>query len=189
MNFLFAAVILLILSNCIFFTLMMRFKKKSNTDELTGLSNFRYLKLYLKNNRKNNHLGLVILDINNFKEFNNLSIHKGDKVLKEFSEELKTLLNESVFICRYRLGDEFALVFRNKSKVEMVAGVDLVIAYFNNYAFRCLDDMPDYRMHFCYGLSELTSDAPNFEDFFDTAEMELATAKREKELEMRKKSL
>ncbi len=185
MMFLIIALILLIVSNCIFFYLMIRFMKKSVTDELTGLNNFRYLKLYLKNKRKNNQLGLAILDINNFKVFNNISIHKGDNILQEFSEEMKMLLGENVLICRYRLGDEFALVFLNKSKSEIQVALQVMITYFNTFFFKCLEeDMPDYSISFCYGISELATDEANFETLFYKAESELATAKREKELKM-----
>lgn len=178
MNFLVVSLSFLSLSTSVFFILMLHFMKKSRTDELTGLANYRYLKLYLKFNANRKNIGLVILDIDNFKEFNAISIHKGDEVLKEFSVALKTFFAKKAKIFRYRSGDEFALLFNNKSKEEIIKEVCLSKIYFNDYTFKCLADMQNYRINFCFGVSKLQSDVINYESYFDLAELELANAKR-----------
>jgi hypothetical protein len=44
--------------------------------------------------------------------------------------------------------------------------------------------MSEYRISFCYGVSELTFGEDNLELFFDEAELELSANKREKVLKM-----
>ncbi|MFZ4398683.1 MAG: GGDEF domain-containing protein [Bacteroidales bacterium] len=166
----------LLFSNVALYLSMLYFRGKSMKDELTDLPNYRYLNLYLKKNLKRKKLRISILDINNFKEFNNINIHKGDEVLKEFSYQLKTLLTEDDIVCRYRLGDEFALVFHDKTKAEVIEEINNIIFYFNNYSFSCLAEMKDYRISFCYGVS----DSENANTFFENAEEELAASKMEK---------
>ena len=161
---------------------MLFFKKLSSTDELTDLPNFSYLKSYLTKKNKKNQLALVILDINNFKAFNRISIHTGDMVLKEFSDVLKLFFKGKALICRYRLGDEFALIFLDKRKTEIEETMNLLTFFFKEYAFKCLSENKDYRISFCIGVSHLDADALNFNNFFDAAELELARAKRDKEV-------
>jgi len=158
---------------------MKYFIRLSHTDDLTGLSNFRYLKLYLKNTAKKYKIVLAIIDLNNFKKFNEISISKGDEVLIEFSNELNNLLISKAILFRYRMGDEFALVFHNKNKDEIISEIKMIKSYFKKYSFKCLPDMKDYRIDFCYGLSEIDNNSTNIDKLFEVAELELANGKRE----------
>jgi len=180
MNFLIAFFIVILLSNLLLLSKMIYYRKITLMDEHTGIHNFRYLKSFLGKKSKNNQLSLVLLDINNFKEFNSISIHKGDEVLKEFADELKNFLSGEVVFCRYRLGDEFALVFRNRTIEEIIVEVNLISAYFNNYSFRCLDDNHQYRISFCFGVSEIKAAHYISDNLFEVAESELAAAKLKK---------
>ncbi|MEI6695576.1 MAG: GGDEF domain-containing protein [Bacteroidota bacterium] len=174
--------LILIVSNTFFLAKMLFFKKLSLIDELTDLPNYSYLKSYLSKKKKTNQLALVLLDINNFKAFNRISIHTGDMVLKEFSDVLKLFIKDKALICRYRLGDEFALVFLDKSKTEIEETIHLLTSFFEEYVFKCLSENKDYRIGFCMGISHLDADAVNFDIFFDAAELELAKTKMDKEV-------
>jgi diguanylate cyclase (GGDEF)-like protein len=169
--------ILLLFTNFVLLVKMLFFRKVSLQDELTKLPNFRQLNRYIKIKNKLHEQIIVIVDIDNFKEFNKISIHKGDEVLREFSDELSKLLFSKAFISRYRLGDEFAFVFLNKSKDEIENEIINIKSYFNNYSFKCLTENINYRIAFCYGISLLKPKSLNFEMAFDEAELELAEAK------------
>lgn len=180
MKILIIFIVVLLISNCIFFASMLFYRKASLHDELTALPNFRALKLFLKSNLNFCYIGLVILDIDNFKDFNRINIHKGDEVLIEFSKVIKDLLNQNSNVFRYRLGDEFTLVFRNKSKEEIKIEMKKIQSYFQLYSFKCLPEKKNYRICFCYGISELAANYDKFNSLFETAEHELANAKYEK---------
>ncbi|MBI5934120.1 MAG: diguanylate cyclase [Chloroflexi bacterium] len=84
-------------------------------DPLTGLFNRHYLEETLPRElhgarRRKSPLCIVMLDINDFKQFNDSYGHAaGDTLLREFGHVLRKLLRKSDILCRCG-GDEFALV-------------------------------------------------------------------------------
>lgn len=99
-------------------TLFNDVKKMSIIDSLTGLHNRRYLYLNLENlmnelKREDSYFLLVFIDIDDFKKINDLYGHNtGDKILRLFSNLLKSNLREVDIIARYG-GDEFIAVLKN----------------------------------------------------------------------------
>jgi diguanylate cyclase (GGDEF)-like protein len=74
--------------------------------------------------RHNRLLNLLLIDLDNFKQVNDLSGHlAGDEHLKNFSEILKRTLRNIDYICRLG-GDEFAIILpdTNIRDAAMVAG-------------------------------------------------------------------
>ena len=96
------------------------FREQSVRDPLTGLFNRRYLEETLKREvrravRKNYPLGILMLDIDNFKYFNDSHGHTaGDEVLREFAEMLIRNVREEDIACRFG-GDEFIIVLPDSS--------------------------------------------------------------------------
>jgi len=178
LQFLFIICTLFLISNVLFLIIIQYFKKKSYIDEIMGLYNFRYLKLYLRKKTKKHQVGVVIIDINDFKKFNEQSISKGDEVLIEFSIELTNIIISKATLFRYRIGDEFALVFCNKNTEEILNEITNIKSYFENYSFRCLPLEKDYRIEFCYGMTEIKKNIANFDKIFEIAELELASQKK-----------
>ncbi len=92
-----------------------RYRKMSITDDLSGLFNSRYFWSKLDSEIKHSHdlgqpLGLVLLDVDGFKLFNDKYGHtEGDKVLAELGKLLKHAVRPADAPCRYG-GEEFALV-------------------------------------------------------------------------------
>ncbi len=88
----------------------------SLTDELTGLYNRRHFYKCLENEmirsgRFDRHFTLAILDIDNFKYYNDTYGHlAGDSILKQVSEILKTQTRGIDIVARYG-GEEFAVIF------------------------------------------------------------------------------
>lgn len=97
-----------------------------NTDELTGISNRRYLsKLVSKmlQDKQIDALGYIMVDVDFFKEYNDYYGHsKGDLLLVEVARILNANLPEEAYAARYG-GDEFSCLFINKSDEEIVAFV------------------------------------------------------------------
>lgn len=90
-------------------------KVLSITDELTGLYNFRSFKEFLsreisRSNRKGYSIALLMMDLDNFKQFNDDYGHfSGNEYLKAVSEILKNHVRRYDIIARYG-GDEFAII-------------------------------------------------------------------------------
>jgi len=90
-------------------------KELSNTDALTKLHNRRKIDEFL-NETKNKKFSLILLDIDHFKEINDIHGHLiGDKVLIEFSKLLKININKNDVIGRWG-GEEFLIICKNTTE-------------------------------------------------------------------------
>jgi diguanylate cyclase (GGDEF)-like protein/PAS domain S-box-containing protein len=93
-------------------------------DPLTGLFNRRYMEATLEREllratRRGVPLGLVMLDIDHFKRFNDTFGHAaGDTLLKEVGTLLRKRIRGEDIACRYG-GEEFALVFLEAALVDI----------------------------------------------------------------------
>lgn len=102
-----------------------KLEELSFVDALTGLFNFRYMERSLememeRTRRTKLPTGLIILDLDHFKNFNTVYGHEGGNVVLA---ALGKLLKESVRVidipCRYG-GEEFALILPNASIAQSV---------------------------------------------------------------------
>ena len=89
-------------------------------DPLTNLFNRRYLEEYLecelaRATRKKNSVGVIMLDIDHFKYFNDTFGHDaGDAVLREIGHFLEAHVRKEDAACRYG-GEEFTLIMSEAS--------------------------------------------------------------------------
>src|SRR5450759_2632451 len=92
-----------------------RYRELSIVDDLTQLYNFRHFYFQLKveldrSNRYKQPLTLLLLDLDNFKAFNDAYGHvAGDKVLFRLGQVVKRCLRETDFAYRYG-GEEFTIM-------------------------------------------------------------------------------
>jgi len=92
-----------------------RLKYLAENDPMTGLSNRYYFEEHLRGaiqraHRLNFQLGLIYLDIDNFKLINDSSGHdSGDQLLQQIAQRLLTVVRDGDVVCRLG-GDEFAIV-------------------------------------------------------------------------------
>ncbi len=90
-------------------------RQQSIRDVLTGLFNRRYLEETLERElsraeRENKPVGVIMFDIDHFKEYNDLSGHdSGDALLRELGAFLRKTTRGGDMICRYG-GEEFLVV-------------------------------------------------------------------------------
>ncbi len=90
-------------------------KKQALRDPLTGLHNRRYLdemliKEFARAKRGNYPLSIILLDMDNLKDFNDNGGHiTGDHALKTIASQLRVFTRQEDTVCRYG-GDEFAII-------------------------------------------------------------------------------
>lgn len=94
-----------------------------NTDYLTGLANKRKLDMYIDsldyNGQKKLSIGGILIDIDNFKNINDVYGHDiGDKILEEVGEILRRSLSRKSLIARTG-GDEFVAIIENCEKTTL----------------------------------------------------------------------
>lgn len=95
-------------------------KKLTQVDGLTGIYNRRYFnenldKYFNEVISSNNHLSMLMIDVDNFKTYNDNKGHvAGDELLIKYSRILHEMCNGNKFVARYG-GEEFAIVLPNVS--------------------------------------------------------------------------
>ena len=93
-------------------------EQDSMTDGLTGLFNRRFFdvqlaRLFSISNRENSSMALLVIDVDNFKQFNDKYGHnQGDIALQQVSLKLSQAGRKSDYVCRYG-GEEFAVILPN----------------------------------------------------------------------------
>lgn len=170
-------IIILIFTNLIILAKMLAYRKASLQDNFTALPNYSALCRFIKAN-KNTNLTICILDIDNFKEYNKVSISKGDEILKEFATILKQKFVDKAFIARYRLGDEFALVFDTNIDIEEELNQFNDFLKTNN--IMVLNEKRDTAINFSYGTVMITKEDKFIDTCLENAEKILAENKRNK---------
>ncbi len=92
--------------------------EQATTDVMTGLKNFRGFNLKVAEEMKmaierKENLGLVIIDVDKFKIFNDTYGHQqGDEVLKSVGQALQSSVRRNDFVARYG-GEEFVMILPN----------------------------------------------------------------------------
>ena len=97
--------------------LVMKFVEFALKDEMTGLNNQRFLETIIQRyNKTNVKIGVIFVDIDNFKYFNDEFGHKaGDEVIKFVANSIKKSIRDVDFGFRYG-GDEFVIMIFEQEK-------------------------------------------------------------------------
>ncbi len=95
--------------------LLDRMKQQANIDMLTGLYNRRFLEDYTRKllaiaRRRERPVGLIMIDLDHFKSFNDLYGHEiGDRMLRHFAKAVTGSMRETNLASRYG-GEEFIII-------------------------------------------------------------------------------
>jgi len=97
--------------------LVMKFVEFALKDELTGLNNARFLDTIIQRyNGTKTNIGVIFIDIDDFKHFNDTFGHKvGDEVIQFVADKIKESIREVDFGFRYG-GDEFVIMIFEQPK-------------------------------------------------------------------------
>jgi diguanylate cyclase (GGDEF)-like protein len=98
--------------------------KMAYTDSLTGIANrramFKKFNEYIQNQNKNHiNVSICVLDIDHFKQFNDIYGHEfGDVVLKSFAEKVMLALDDDCYFARIG-GEEFCVFSYTHNSAEL----------------------------------------------------------------------
>ena len=156
--------------------------QQANVDPLTGLPNRRLfidrLKQAIhKSHRVHNHLALMFLDLDHFKDINDTLGHDiGDGLLKEIAHRLQVCVRETDTLARPG-GDEFILILGELVDLRSVDRVAQCI-------LRCMTAPFQLKEELCYvsfsiGIALYPDDADNWEDLLKKADQAMYAAKQQ----------
>jgi diguanylate cyclase (GGDEF)-like protein/PAS domain S-box-containing protein len=109
-------------------------REQSVRDHLTGLFNRRYLEETLEREllraaRRQLSMGIIMLDVDNLKQFNDTWGHAaGDEILRELGSLLLRQVRGEDIACRYG-GDEFVLVLPDASRAVTLERAERICEY------------------------------------------------------------
>lgn len=154
----------------------------ANIDSLTGVYNHRYFYEAIEGlfeQNKNNHtqLSLLMLDIDYFKNYNDIYGHsQGDELLKEITQLLKNNIREKDILCRYG-GDEFCVILPETDKDEAIIIADHLREAVCDYDYLGKENMNNKTLTASIGVSTYSTQMERYLDLIENADMALYRAK------------
>lgn len=154
----------------------------SITDDLTGLFNQRFFHQRMEQaieqaKKSSNPLGLILIDIDNFKMINNVYGHTvGDKILKLIGEFLNGNPQENAALFRSG-GDEFAIIVVGATPETLDLSAKQLRADFNKYVLQHKSKIGSHDVTVSMGLSQFPEISSDKDELISHAEMALYHAK------------
>lgn len=159
-----------------------RVKETSITDDLTSLYNYRYFRIRLRDEvfrsqRTNRPISLVILDVDNFKNYNDTLGHMaGDKVLKLIAKILKSCIRDTDVAARYG-GEEFCVILPEENHDGARAFCERVRARIEEHPFPREEVQPLGKLTISLGAATYPTDAKMINELVIRADKALYQAK------------
>jgi diguanylate cyclase (GGDEF)-like protein len=157
-------------------------EKLSYTDSMTGIFNYRYFykrlgEEILRAKRYNRELSLVILDIDNFKLFNDNYGHQtGDMVLKSTSELITRAIRSIDIVSRYG-GEEFCIIMPDTSENNGRVFIDRLRNEIADFRFKSQNMQKEVSITVSVGCSVFPHHATTSDRLIYCADMALLKAK------------
>lgn len=157
-------------------------RELSVTDFLTGLLNRRYFNVRIEEEyqrllRGGEGFSLALLDIDNFKMFNDSEGHSaGDLMLKNIAAVLKMTIRAQDILVRYG-GEEFAIIMPETSATEAFRVAERLRTAIRQIATSGWKKYPKKRVTVSLGVTACCRPARSVEHFIDMADRALYTAK------------
>jgi diguanylate cyclase len=159
-----------------------KFFQMAVTDSLTGLANVRYFMMilnteYLLAKRESDERGfcIIMIDIDNFKKFNDTYGHAvGDFVLKGVAEVLKNSIRASDVVARYG-GEEMVVLLRVTRMKSAMAVAEKIRRNVEEFDFK--DMRNRYKVTISLGVSEFNAKEDNPDTVMRRADAGLYKAK------------
>jgi diguanylate cyclase (GGDEF)-like protein len=155
----------------------------SYVDSLTGVNNRRYFDEALSGEIENariqgTSLILLMIDIDNFKIFNDMNGHqKGDAALARVGRLLKSVCRSYDIVTRYG-GEEFAMVLPRADTSKALELANRILREVRETSFEGEEVLPDGTLTVSVGVATFPSDATTAEALIQCADRALYEAKK-----------
>ena len=156
-------------------------RELSNRDPLTGIFNRRFIEGAVEKEleqakRARYSIGFLMIDIDNFKEFNDLHGHNvGDQVLIALANYLSSSVRRDDFVCRYG-GDEFLVVMKDLPFTEIQIRAEGLCRGFDSLKIKV--EGVELHTTISIGISVYPQQAGTLQDIFEACDTAMYTAKR-----------
>ena len=157
-------------------------KALSYTDEMTGLHNYRFFIMRLKEElarakRNEAPLALLILDVDFFKNYNDALGHPaGDEILRQLSDILKSTVRDNDIVARYG-GEEFAMILPSTDQNGAGVLAERIRKKVEKYKFPHQEIQPNGTLTISIGIALYPEDADDTEEIVKAADRALYHAK------------
>ena len=157
---------------------LLRSITQSQRDELTGLANRRHFKTSLeKSFKKSREVSLLILDLDNFKTYNDSLGHvKGDKLLRDVANVLSANAGPRGVVCRYG-GEEFAIILPDIPAPDAFVLAERIRHAISAEAFGGMEVMPQGNITISIGISSYPELAGDMDQLIEQADEALYRVK------------
>lgn len=156
---------------------------RAHLDSLTNLWNHGYFQYLLsveleKSKATSTNLSLIMLDIDNFKIYNDMIGHQaGDQILKEMALLLKNQSRKMDYVCRYG-GEEFAIILPYTDRKEAFMIAERLRENIEKQHFVSEEILPNKVLTASLGLATLPEDGGSPTELIEHADQALYEAKR-----------
>ncbi len=153
-----------------------------HTDHLTELWNHGYFQYLLQSELEktksiNMPLSLIMLDIDDFKVYNDSLGHQaGDKILKELAFLLKNQSRKMDYVCRYG-GEEFTVILPQTDKREAFLLAERLRENIKNHPFNHEEILPSKKLTISLGLATFPEDGASPSELITSSDKMLYQAK------------
>ncbi|MGJ7922695.1 diguanylate cyclase [Neobacillus sp. LXY-4] len=165
------------------FQLFQDVSTKARLDYLTGLNNHGSFKEILEKEisnakNKNQPLSLALMDLDDFKKFNDLYGHiKGDQLLNTFGKIIDSYAVAKQFISARYGGEEFAILMPGANSQEAYHFINLVRKRVNDTYVEGVEVLPYGCLSFSAGIAELEKDTYNSSELLNKADQAMYMSK------------
>ncbi len=156
---------------------------RAHMDSLTELWNHGYFQYLLSTEIEKarvtaNPLALIMLDIDDFKVYNDILGHQvGDTILKDLSLLLKNQSRTMDYVCRYG-GEEFTILMPNTDKEESFLIAERLRSDIEKHHFMHEELLPNKKITVSLGLACFPQDGKAPSDLISASDKALYQAKR-----------
>ena len=154
----------------------------ANMDGLTEIYNHRYFHevmhvLFNKRRKERADLSLILIDVDFFKEYNDLFGHqKGDELLITIVHIMKEVTPEDALLFRYG-GDEFCIVLDEISEEDAVKIGESVRVAIRSFNHSGMEHLPNKKLTVSVGIASLKDDMDSHYALIENADSALYRAK------------
>ena len=158
-------------------------KKMSFTDAMTSLNNYRYFKTRMNEEinrarRGNTPVSLLMLDIDNFKNYNDTLGHQaGDEALRVIGWILKNAVRDEDIVNRYG-GEEFSIILPGLDKKVISILAERIRQKVEEHPFYKEHIQPEKKLTISLGGAAFPEDADSFEELVKKADEALYYSKK-----------